>query len=434
MAKHKEVVVGKNVIEVLTEGMYDNPLVIYREYIQNSVDSINHAVELGFIENDLDGSIQILIDHHKKAVEITDNGTGIKRNEAWSLLTSVAASTKDRNKHLGFRGIGRLAGLAYCQTLIIETSYPGEAFKTILEWNGDQLRKIIGNFEDKRKADEVIQAITKFSNDTSEAEDDHYFRVRLLNIRHPKILNADQVIKYLRIISPVPFNPQFIFSTDIKKRLQNESIHLGEYHIAVNNEALRKPYRTKIYRTDNKLEKSIDDIIDTPEIEIADDSSGKIIARGWYSLTKLMQRIPAYNEARGIRLRKGNIQIGDDLTVERFFSDERFHKYFVGEIHIVSNDLTPNGQRDYFDTSDTLHIFEAKMKELAYKLTRLCHDTSDMNSALDKIGKFEKQKENFRTKSADGKFLSPSHEEKEKRQLEELAEKADSSIEKLRKN
>ena len=433
MTKNKQVVVGKNVIEVLTEGMYDNPLVIYREYVQNSVDSINHAVELGFLKKTEDGSVQISINPHKKCVEISDNGTGIPRNDAWSLLTSVAASTKDRKKHLGFRGIGRLAGLAYCQSLIIETSYPGEDFKTELEWDGDQLRKIIGDHDDKRKASEVIEAITKFKNDLPENKDLSYFKVKLLNVKHHKILNADEVKKYLRIVAPVPFKPQFIFSPEITKRLRASNVNLGELHIAVNDEELRKPYRTNIYRNDNKLEKSIDEIIDVPEIEIFDESSGKTIAKGWYSLTKQMQRIPAYNEASGIRIRKGNIEIGDNLTVQRFFSDERFHHYFVGEIHVVSNDLTPNGQRDYFDTSPTLHIFEEKMYKIAYKLARLCHDTSAVNSALEKIGKYELQMEEFKAKEADGKFLSPTHEQEERRKLEDLAEKADSSKEALKK-
>lgn len=39
--------VGKYTLESLTTGMYSYPKIVYREYIQNSVDSLEHAVSLG---------------------------------------------------------------------------------------------------------------------------------------------------------------------------------------------------------------------------------------------------------------------------------------------------------------------------------------------------------------------------------------------------
>lgn len=39
--------VGKYTLESLTTGMYSDPKIVYREYIQNSVDSLENAVSLG---------------------------------------------------------------------------------------------------------------------------------------------------------------------------------------------------------------------------------------------------------------------------------------------------------------------------------------------------------------------------------------------------
>ena len=100
----EQVVIGKNIIEILTTGMYENPLVIYREYIQNSVDAINQAISLEILEERRDGEIYIQISPEKKNITFYDNAVGIRSNVAWKILTSVAASTKDRNKDLGFRG------------------------------------------------------------------------------------------------------------------------------------------------------------------------------------------------------------------------------------------------------------------------------------------------------------------------------------------
>ena len=38
-------IIGKNVIENLTTAMYEDLRIIYREYIQNSADSIDKAIQ-----------------------------------------------------------------------------------------------------------------------------------------------------------------------------------------------------------------------------------------------------------------------------------------------------------------------------------------------------------------------------------------------------
>lgn len=45
-----ESIIGKNVIESLTTGMYENPLFVYREYIQNAADAVDHAVKSGVLQ------------------------------------------------------------------------------------------------------------------------------------------------------------------------------------------------------------------------------------------------------------------------------------------------------------------------------------------------------------------------------------------------
>lgn len=43
------IVIGKHTLESLTSGMYSDPYVVYREYIQNATDSIDEAVACGII-------------------------------------------------------------------------------------------------------------------------------------------------------------------------------------------------------------------------------------------------------------------------------------------------------------------------------------------------------------------------------------------------
>ncbi len=41
------VVVGKDILELLSSAMYVDPLTIYREYIQNAADAIDQARHVG---------------------------------------------------------------------------------------------------------------------------------------------------------------------------------------------------------------------------------------------------------------------------------------------------------------------------------------------------------------------------------------------------
>lgn len=427
----EQVVIGKNIIEILTTGMYHNPLVIYREYIQNSVDAINHAVELGLFQSTREGEVNITIDKNSKNISFYDNATGISANKSWNTLTSIAASTKDRNKNLGFRGIGRLAGLAYCEKLTIETSFQGEPVKSQLVWDGDKLRSIISNTKDQKEAHEVINSITTFRNDLPEEENKHYFTIKLENIKNIKLLDISEVEKYCRMVAPVSFLSHFYYQGDILNGLNKSGAEIGCYRVFVNNNEVFKPYRVRVYKKDAKNEKAVDEIIGIEFFEV--EYANKKLAIGWYALTKKVQRISSYNEHQGIRIRKGNIQIGDQFTMQRFFSEERFHNHFIGEVHVISPNLIPNGQRDYFDESEITTVFEQEMKVVARKLSKLCHSASEINSSVEKIDCFSKKKDEFNKKEQEGEFISEKHIEDEKEKLEQSEKEAKAAKDKLRK-
>src|SRR3546814_15138068 len=90
--------------------MYTDPLTIYREYVQNSAD----AIEARRLDGPRGrGRVDIRIDHDARSVRITDDGTGIPVSEAPRRLLAIGGSRKRGTDARGFRGIGRLAGLAY---------------------------------------------------------------------------------------------------------------------------------------------------------------------------------------------------------------------------------------------------------------------------------------------------------------------------------
>ena len=49
-ALDSDVIVGKDILELLSSSMYVEPLTIFREYVQNSADAIDEAVDKGILE------------------------------------------------------------------------------------------------------------------------------------------------------------------------------------------------------------------------------------------------------------------------------------------------------------------------------------------------------------------------------------------------
>ena len=157
--QHPKIEIGKDIIESLTLSMYEDCRFIYREYIQNAADAIDKAIQKTWLEKGKE-EIHVHIDNDKRQISISDNGTGIEKNRAVEVLCNIAKSTKRRGEDKGFRGIGRLGGLGYCNKLIFETSYKGEPFKTILVWDAELLKLIINNRDTEELAAEVIERVT----------------------------------------------------------------------------------------------------------------------------------------------------------------------------------------------------------------------------------------------------------------------------------
>ena len=101
--------VGAGILNIITESLYDNPIVVFREYVQNSVDSI-------FKENCHDDyEIKIWLDENDLC--FLDNGRGINPQDFNDEMIKIGDSSKKKTRNLGYKGIGRLSGVPYCKKL-----------------------------------------------------------------------------------------------------------------------------------------------------------------------------------------------------------------------------------------------------------------------------------------------------------------------------
>lgn len=426
-----ETIIGKDVIELITLAMYEDSRFIYREYIQNSADQIDTAVEENVLRSLGDGKIEIDINCTTKTISIFDNATGIKSSNVQSILKNVAQSTKDRSKHKGFRGIGRLGGLAYCSKLVFETSYTDEPIKSILIWDSQKLKAIINNREKKEHAIAVIDDVTEFQ---TEAEDPklHYFKVTLEGVTNEDLLNKENIREYLSMVAPVAYNKGFIYKNEIYKKAKEIGYVIEEYPIFVNQDQVFKSYTSSIYKAENGNKSKIDEIYEIETYELR-NVKNNLLAWGWYSISRFEKVMPSINIARGIRLRKGNIQIGLEDTSVKLFKEPRGSKYFFGEVFITSNALLPNGRRDYFEENDELRTFEKLIRRKFDELHKLYYFTSKVRNEKKRIDDFVAFTKEFEDKSNKGGFTNNDEKKKYQEKFESKKEKAIAAKEELKK-
>ena len=428
-------VFGANIIENLTTGMYQDSRIIYREYIQNACDQIDKAIKAGLLKKG-DEEIYIDISPDTRNIIITDNATGIASKDFARTLSNIADSDKRLGEDKGFRGIGRLCGLAYCSRLIFSSTAKGEKVISKMICDAEKMRQMINENEigEKHTAIEVLESINSFSEESTADVEDHWFKVELENINseNTALLDFDGIKDYLSFVAPVPYKNTFIFRNEIKKHAAEIGFIIDEYNIMLNGEQVLKEYKTHY-----KTSKGEDEIFTVEFNDIYDDSK-RLIAWSWVGVSRFKGVIERDCLMRGIRLRKENIQIGTEDTLQPLFKEERGIHYFIGEVFGVSRDLIPNAQRDYFNENPMRKDFERRLR-IYFKeaLHKVYHEGSEINSAYKKIDEAERKAADFETNINSGYYVDDTHIKRAEEEVERArqeAEKAKRLLEKKRNN
>lgn len=356
--------VGKYTLESLTTGMYSDPKIVYREYIQNAVDSLETAIAQNLIEPQ-GMRIDIIIDEENSYISIRDNGMGIPCEEARDTLMNVGNSRKRHSNNRGFRGIGRLGGMSYCDTLVFTTSAENESQKTVVSFDCKKLRNLLvpGHYEDMTLSD-VLSEVTTISIEPEKVEK-HYFLVEMLNVSSfSNLLDIVAARSYISQVAPLPYQSRyFIYASQLHSYLIEHGYAIEEFPIFVGAseydlEPLYKPNRSRFHSDRNKMR--ADDITKMMYFDITIDN--ELYALGWYGDCEWYGTL-SEKELSGIRVRKGNILIGDNKTLNSIFREARFNGWTQGELFIITDKLIPNARRDDFEQNQYYFNFLETLRE-----------------------------------------------------------------------
>lgn len=420
-----EPVAGKFLLEILTRGMYSNPMHVYREYIQNSSDSIDKAIEAGILQS-ADAEIHISIDEKGRSIIIRDNGLGIPLNITRIKLMNVGVSDKDGITERGFRGIGRLGGLAYAEKVQFVTSAIGDSTRTIMTCDCIRMQQLLQKSNNETSdIMETFKAISAFE-EQPEDSNEHYFEVRLLGVpQESGLLDEDDVIRYLSETAPIDFDSQqFPQARKIRDHFSEKGFPITCYKIlrGARKKPIYKLYSRSLSTGKQGRTKAKDYVRDV-EFIYKEASDGKPLYIGWLAITDFSGVI-SDESVQGIRFRKGNILVGSGTTFANFFPSEghNANRMFAGEIHVLHDELVPNSQRDDFEPSTAYNEMRKSLSEWAGMINRKYRrGTSEATSTLRNLTKLNEEQKELEGKIDSGAITSDEKREQIAERLEKIA-------------
>ena len=376
-----DITVGKDVLELVTSAMYIDPMTVYREYIQNAADAVDAARAAGALPAGEPGRVDIRVDSVRRTVTIRDNGCGVPAREFGHTLASLGGSAKRGTTGRGFRGVGRLGGLAYAQEVVFRSRGFEEADIMELSWDCRRLKTVLRDMANDIGVVDLIRDVTTLERVDLADPPDHFFEVEMrgvVRLRDDRLVNPLAIGNYVSQVAPVPFSPGFRFGAELT-RLLSRHVNLGHLDIRINEaeEPICRPHRDDLTVND-KTSPNFGELVRL-EVPGIDDS---VAAVGWVLHHDYQGALPNGSLVKGLRLRTGNIQVGGHALLENLFPEPRFNSWSVGEVHVVDPRVVPNGRRDQFEQNVHYANMVNHLTPTARDIARRCRTSSVRRRSL----------------------------------------------------
>ena len=219
--------VGAGIVSIITESLYDKPIVVFREYIQNSADALRSASLSG---NAKDLSSEIWIEEDD--LLFLDNGTGIEKDEFHRKMIEIANYGKKKADNIGYKGIGRLSGIPYCRELVFINiiDYANRVFQEYVidcqeyakirdhedsdSLGFNELMTRIGTLSDEPNTSEILGLLKGYRELFIDQNSGFLVVLRGIKPVIKNIIGDNKILEHLGWLLPVPFMPELLNPTD----------------------------------------------------------------------------------------------------------------------------------------------------------------------------------------------------------------------------
>lgn len=370
-----ETFIGHDVLELVSTAMHVDPMAVYREYVQNAADAIDAARLAGGLSAAEAGRVDISVDRAMRTVRIRDNGCGIPATEFGHRLTALGGSVKRGRFVRGFRGVGRLAGLAYSQELVFRSHASGDSAASELRWDCRELKALLRDRDQALCLADLVRRVTVLRRVPPDRGRGPFFEVEMrgiVRLRNDALMSPSAIAAYLSQVAPVPFSPQFRFASAISTQL-GRYVDLTELEIRIDDatEPLYRPHRDT-FDVEGKPSVSFE-TLDFLEIPSADDH---VAAVAWILHHEYQGALPNESLVKGLRARNGNMQVGGRAVLEGLFPESRFNGWSVGEVHVIDRRIIPNGRRDNFEHNVHYYNLVNHLGPAARDIAHRCRSSS----------------------------------------------------------
>lgn len=371
-----EPAISLRLLETLTSALYEDPIILFREYVQNSIDAYNEAIRDK--SKEFDGFfVDITIDKDNSNIELTDNGYGIKEEEFLTKMKLIGESDKKKEDQIGFRGIGRLSAMPLCKQLVFENKPQGINKRLIFTWDGEKFNNMLNKGED---IGATIDEITSTSSEDYDGDiDSHYFKVKIRGYQKAisELLENRDFRDRLCILLPLRYSAEFTKQAVIKTKYQDflgHSLDTFSCSVKLDDEELYKPY------TDKHILQS-----DIVFWELKFPSKGENVPAEkigilWFSFNRTIEALPK-DRPYGILVRSKNMLMGDrySLANDAIRSQSDYITTLrdliqalngvCGEMLINYQNLNDNARRDWFKIDEE----SIKLRHIIVEFVRRLH-------------------------------------------------------------
>lgn len=370
---------GGFILETLTVGMYGESRNAIREYIQNSFDSIQRATDELKILKPREGLIEVMMSND--ALIVRDNGAGLSIRQAADTLTSVGASSKDFRTEAGFRGIGRLAGIVFSDTVTFTTKAKGEKDQTAVIFKAKKMRELMsptrgGGLSAEQLLRESVSAQTSPASDANA----HFFEVKLEGFTDApeECTSFSALASFLAQVAPVPYGPTFPFGAQLAAAAKEAKIPIEEVRLTLKDGDNAPEPITKLYTTTYDVDEE-GGVAEVAECEIFHSPT-----KSWWAWVGKKSISGSYVDGRirGLRVRSKNIQIDGTDVIREIFQQHaksyvRFQDWYLGEVFVASGRLIPNARRDGFEETNNWKTVRTEFAGVCKELGKQAYELSN---------------------------------------------------------
>jgi len=351
---------GLRLLETLTSALYDDPIILFREYVQNSVDAYNKAIDEDGSSAFDDFCVDIEIDKEKRNITVIDNGYGVPVDEFSDKMTSIGASDKsDSPNQIGFRGIGRLSAMPFCEKLVFTNKPAGLDKLYQFTWAGSTFHDLLNKESETELSDAIDQIASGTETSYQGDVTTHFFKVEIqgYNDEIAELIKQTDFIGRLKMMLPLKYDPEFAYKQEIDDKyfkFMGEHIDKFAFNVKLNGDYLYKPYRDS-----NILESGIcfwELTYRSKEKGVPGEKIGLL----WYTFNRKVTANPL-NEPYGILVRSKNMLMGDHNALADAMFRSKSDDYVAtfreltqtlqgvyGEMLLHSTRLNDNARRDWF--------------------------------------------------------------------------------------